>query len=178
MKRKNLYILPAILLPLFIGFLGSLLTTSKIDSWYQFINKPSFNPPNWVFSPVWSLLFVLMGISLFLILRKKKSHNRKQALIVFAIQLFLKRNLISIFLPAGGFSSLAFFNKSLTKKGIETTDIYYGSTIYGFVSLLSVIIVAIPVFLILLMKSRLTTTELFPFRALLVLLLIVIFVVW
>jgi phosphatidylglycerol lysyltransferase len=95
-----------------------------------------------------------------------------------AIQLFLKRNLISIFLPAGGFSSLAFFNKSLTKKGIETTDIYYGSTIYGFVSLLSVIIVAIPVFVILLMKSRLTTTELFPFLALLVLIIFLIFFIW
>ena len=95
-----------------------------------------------------------------------------------AIQLFLKRNLISVFLPAGGFSSLAFFTKPLTKKGIEPTDIYYGSYIYGFVALLSVVIVAIPVIVILMVKNRLTSAEFIPFVALLILIAFLIYVAW
>ncbi|HKI89626.1 MAG TPA: phosphatidylglycerol lysyltransferase domain-containing protein [Draconibacterium sp.] len=98
--------------------------------------------------------------------------------IVDAIQLFLKRNLISVFLPAGGFSSLAFFTKPLTKKGIEPTDIYYGSYIYGFVALLSVVVVAIPVIIILMVKNRLTSAEFIPFLALLVLIVFLIYVAW
>jgi translocator protein len=88
-NKKNLIIIPAILAPLIVGFLGSLLTTPAIDGWYKIINKPSFNPPNWIFSPVWTLLFILMGISLFLILKKPKSHYRKKAIIVFSLQLAL-----------------------------------------------------------------------------------------
>lgn len=71
-----------------------------------------------------------------------------------ALPLYLKRNLISVFLPAGGFSSLIFFTKPLTKKGISTTDIYYGSYIYGFVGLLSVVVVSIPLFIVLFLKNR------------------------
>jgi len=95
-----------------------------------------------------------------------------------AIQLFLKRNLISIFLPAGGFSSLAFFTKPLTKKGVEPTDIYYGSYIYGFVALLSVVVVAIPVIIILMLKNRLTSAEFIPFVVLLVIIAFFIYVAW
>jgi phosphatidylglycerol lysyltransferase len=69
------------------------------------------------------------------------------------ISLFLKRNLISIFLPAGGVSSLAFFTGPLEKKGISRTQIHYASTLYAFVGILSVIVVAIPVFILLLMKG-------------------------
>jgi phosphatidylglycerol lysyltransferase len=64
-----------------------------------------------------------------------------------AIILFLKRNFISVFLPAGGISSLAFFNNAIEKRGITRTQIYFASSIYAFVGILSVIIVAIPAFL-------------------------------
>jgi phosphatidylglycerol lysyltransferase len=70
------------------------------------------------------------------------------------ISLFLKRNLVSVFLPAGGVSSLAFFTGPLEKKGISRTQIHYASTIYAFVGILSVIIVAIPVFALLLLKGN------------------------
>lgn len=95
-----------------------------------------------------------------------------------ATLLFLKRNVISIFLPAGGFSSLAFFTKPLKKKGITKTDIYYGSYIYGLTGLLSVIVVAIPIILILFLKNKLTTTELLPFLLLLLLICILIYSAW
>ncbi len=64
-----------------------------------------------------------------------------------AIILFLKRNFISVFLPAGAVSSLAFFTKDIEKKGITRTQIYFASSIYAFVGILSVIIVAIPAFI-------------------------------
>jgi len=64
-----------------------------------------------------------------------------------AIILFLKRNFISVFLPAGAVSSLAFFSKEIEKKGITKSQVYFASSIYAFVGILSVVIVAIPAFL-------------------------------
>ncbi|MBU2589441.1 MAG: tryptophan-rich sensory protein [Nanoarchaeota archaeon] len=76
----------ALLLPQLAGFIGSLFTTPKISSWYATIIKPSFNPPNWIFGPVWVFLFILMGIALYLIWIKK---DNKLALTFFSIQLGL-----------------------------------------------------------------------------------------
>ena len=64
-----------------------------------------------------------------------------------AIILFLKRNFISVFLPAGAVSSLAFFSGNIEKKGITKTQVYFASSIYAFIGILSVVIVAIPAFL-------------------------------
>jgi len=65
------------------GGIGSIFTSSSVKTWYLTINKPSFNPPNWVFAPVWIILFLLMGISLFLVWKKGK-----KGLPIFFIQLF------------------------------------------------------------------------------------------
>jgi len=64
-----------------------------------------------------------------------------------AIILFLKRNFISVFIPAGGISSLAFFGGTIEKKGVSRSQIYFASSIYGFVGILSLIMVAIPAFM-------------------------------
>lgn len=78
----------SILVVLSIGFFSSFFTTGSIDSWYQTINKPSFNPPNWIFGPVWTFLYILIGISLYLVwINKAKS--KKAVYSVFAIQLLL-----------------------------------------------------------------------------------------
>ncbi len=52
------------------GVFGSLFTAPAIKTWYVFLNKPSFNPPNYVFAPAWTLLFLLMGVSLYLVWAK------------------------------------------------------------------------------------------------------------
>ena len=52
------------------GVLGSVFTAPKIGAWYKALNKPSFNPPNWIFGPIWTVLFLLMGISLYLVWAK------------------------------------------------------------------------------------------------------------
>jgi phosphatidylglycerol lysyltransferase len=74
--------------------------------------------------------------------------------LIDAISLFLKRNLISIFLPAGGVSSLAFFTGPIENKGISKSQVHYASTIYGFVGILSVALVAVPAFIFALVKGN------------------------
>ncbi|UCD03092.1 MAG: tryptophan-rich sensory protein [Candidatus Aenigmatarchaeota archaeon] len=72
------------------GFAGSLFTTPNIATWYASINKPAFTPPNWVFGPVWTTLFILMGISLYLIWQKTNLNSQgKKAAGIFGVQLFL-----------------------------------------------------------------------------------------
>ena len=94
------------------------------------------------------------------------------------LPLFLKRNLISIFLPAGGFSSLMFFTRPLTKKGINNSDIHYGSYVYGLTGILSVVVVALPVLSIMLLRNKLTSADLIPFLMLMLLIGTVLFLVW
>ena len=91
MKLKNAGILIGfIILCLLAGIIGSIFTTQNIPTWYESINKPSFNPPNWVFGPVWTILYVLMGISAYLIYSKGiKKKEVKLAFIIFGIQLVL-----------------------------------------------------------------------------------------
>jgi phosphatidylglycerol lysyltransferase len=76
-----------------------------------------------------------------------------------ALILFLKRNLISVFLPAGGVSSLAFYSRAVEKEGISKTQIYYASSIYGFVGILSVVVVAIPAFIYALSRGSIGGSE-------------------
>lgn len=72
------------------GIVGALFTTPAISTWYQTLKKPWFTPPNWAFSPVWITLFVLMGISLYLVWHKGFTlHQVKISFAVFAIQLIL-----------------------------------------------------------------------------------------
>lgn len=71
------------------GIIGGFFTANNLYPWYGTLVKPSFNPPSWVFSPVWTTLYTLMGISLFLVLKSKYSPDKRQGLIFFAIQLFL-----------------------------------------------------------------------------------------
>lgn len=83
----------AIILPQLAGVLGSVFTIPSIPTWYAGLVKPSLSVPNWVFGPVWTTLFFLMGVSLYLVLSAPKSgkigRERKQAIIVFGVQLFL-----------------------------------------------------------------------------------------
>ena len=69
------------------GWVGSLFTTPYIQSWYSTINKSPLNPPNSVFGPVWTILFILMGISFYLIW--KSGRITTAAMVIFAFQLVL-----------------------------------------------------------------------------------------
>ena len=73
------------------GAIGSLFTFSAIPSWYTTLVKPSFTPPNWVFGPVWILLYALMGIAVYLVYETKVKNKKLKefALALFGIQLIL-----------------------------------------------------------------------------------------
>ena len=81
----------AIIVCLTVGYSSSAITKTGVETWYPTIIKPAFNPPNWVFMPVWTLLFVLMGIAAGLVWDKIKEQNAevKKALGFFLIQLAL-----------------------------------------------------------------------------------------
>lgn len=72
------------------GLIGSIATTPSIPTWYAALQKPSLAPPNWVFAPVWTTLFLLMGIAAFLVWRKGlNAPGVKLALGIFTLQLVI-----------------------------------------------------------------------------------------
>ncbi|MFA5318436.1 MAG: TspO/MBR family protein [Patescibacteria group bacterium] len=87
MNSKFIKFFICLIIPQIAAILGSLATTPNIQGWYSGINKPSFNPPNWIFGPVWTILFVLMGISLYLIWAEKTKINKTSAYLFFYLQL-------------------------------------------------------------------------------------------
>lgn len=89
--NKYLRIAYMIAVCLAVGFLGSRITQTTIDTWYPTIEKPIFNPPNWVFAPVWTILFILMGTSAGLIWTRLEENKElvKKAMLFFIIQLLL-----------------------------------------------------------------------------------------
>lgn len=91
MKISNiLKLIIAVLICEIIGMIGSLFTIPAIAGWYAYLVKPELAPPNWIFGPVWTLLFMLMGIAMYLVLKKGlERRDIKIALCVFACQLLL-----------------------------------------------------------------------------------------
>jgi len=80
----------SVALPLAVGGLSGYATARGVSTWYPTLVKPSFNPPAWVFGPVWTLLYIMMGIAAFLVWRRGlDADGVKIALTVFAIQLAL-----------------------------------------------------------------------------------------
>ena len=90
MKKKLLRIGIAVLLCLLVGFLSSISTQTSIKTWYVVIKKPPFTPPNWIFAPVWTMLYILMGIAAGIVWSKGFYHKWvKIALYHFGFQLLL-----------------------------------------------------------------------------------------
>lgn len=78
-----------VLICLGAGGLGAVATTPEIDGWYRTVAKPEWNPPDWVFGPVWTTLFVLMGISAWLVWKPAGFKYAATPLSLFALQLIL-----------------------------------------------------------------------------------------
>lgn len=88
---KYLKIIYCVAICLAVGYLSSNVTQSSIKTWYPTIEKPIFNPPNWVFAPVWTMLFILMGIAAGMVWNKLESNKElvKKGLLFFTVQLLL-----------------------------------------------------------------------------------------
>jgi translocator protein len=71
------------------GIIGSVFTMPKIATWYSNLQMPWFTPPNWVFGPVWTTLFALMGISLYFLWYKKSDKKFRAAMYIFSAQFFV-----------------------------------------------------------------------------------------
>lgn len=98
---NTLKLIIALAIPLIIGLSGGAFTAAEIPNWYAKLNKPSWQPPNWLFGPVWTTLYVLMGIALYLVWKSDVAQSIKQtAFILFAVQLTLNF-----------FWSIVFFNQ-------------------------------------------------------------------
>jgi tryptophan-rich sensory protein len=80
----------SIAIPLAAGAVSGFFTTPEIATWYQTIRKPEWQPPNWLFGPVWTTLYVMMGIAFYLIWKSDADPTKKRlAIILWSIQLVL-----------------------------------------------------------------------------------------
>lgn len=84
--NKILKLVACVSAPLATGAIAGIVTSQNINTWYVFLTKPSFNPPNFLFAPVWTSLYILMGISGYIILQSPPSAAKKHAIMVFIIQ--------------------------------------------------------------------------------------------
>lgn len=93
-----------LLIPVLVGFIGSMLTTDQVDGWYASANQAPWTPPNAVFGPVWTVLYLTMGFAAWLVWLRARSPERRRALAWFVVQLALN----SIWSPLffGGYPTL------------------------------------------------------------------------
>jgi tryptophan-rich sensory protein len=89
----------SLLLPQLAGAIGALFTVKAIPTWYAYLNKPSFSPPNWIFGLVWLILYLLMGIAVYLNW-VKKSKQAKFNVRLFFVHLFFNLIWTPIFFGA------------------------------------------------------------------------------
>jgi tryptophan-rich sensory protein len=98
---KALRLIVCLLLTLATGGIAGILTSEGVNDWYNTLVKPSFNPPNWIFGPVWTLLYILMGVSLWMIWEMPVSIHRQRAIRIFFIQLTLNFSWSFLFFSFG-----------------------------------------------------------------------------
>lgn len=87
--KKAITFLGCMAVPLLLGALGSKATLPNIETWYVTLNRPVFSPPNWLFAPVWTVLYLLIGVSFFMVITKKTTANKKPAVFFAVIQMIL-----------------------------------------------------------------------------------------
>ena len=88
--RRWLWLAFWLALCLAVGMVGSLVTASQIPTWYAGLVKPAFNPPNWIFAPVWTLLYIMMAVAVWRVsMSGADAEMRKRAILTFLVQLGL-----------------------------------------------------------------------------------------
>jgi translocator protein len=89
MKHKPVKFSIALLIVYAAAAIGSIVTFPAIHSWYVALSKPSFNPPNDIFGPVWTVLYTLMGVSLYIVWVARSKASKRAAFTIFSAQLAL-----------------------------------------------------------------------------------------
>jgi translocator protein len=118
MSKSAKAMIVSILVCLSVGYVGSFFTTPSLYPWYESLKKPVFQPPSWVFGPVWSVLYVMMGISISWIWMGRHA-LRTRAILVFSLQLIF--NLLW---------SLVFFGLRLPGVGLLVIVCLWGAIFY------------------------------------------------
>jgi translocator protein len=109
--NPSLKLIISLALTLLVGFGAGFATANAINSWYSELQKPFFSPPNWLFAPVWTILYILMGVSFYLVWKLPETSKRNIALFVFVLHLLLN-----------GTWSFIFFNQHAI--GLAFADIF------------------------------------------------------
>lgn len=87
--RQALVLLAILAVCLATGAIGSAVTSTSVTTWYQQLHKPSFNPPDWIFAPVWTVLYIAMAVSAWNVWRLHGLQDARMAMSLFAIQMTL-----------------------------------------------------------------------------------------
>lgn len=127
----------------------------------------------WVFFGILLMVIYLLLQGLMYVYSFAATHN--QISVLDATILFIRRNLISVFLPAGGVSSLGFFTGAIERKGIKSSQIHVASIIYGFIGILSVVIVAVPAFIYAIVQGTVGSGEWYALSATVLLILFLLY---
>lgn len=105
------------------GWIGSLATTPNIPTWYASLDKPPLNPPNEIFGPVWGVLYLLMGIAMYLVWVSRAKGDKRWAVIAFILQLILNTLWSVIFFglqqPYGGVAVILVLLASIIWTAVE-----------------------------------------------------------
>jgi tryptophan-rich sensory protein len=121
----------AVAAPLLVGGISGIATAKGVQDWYPSLVKPPFNPPAWVFGPVWTLLYLLMGIAAFLVWHKGPDKDLvKAGLLLFTIQLALN-GLWSVFFFGMRLPGVAFAEIILLWGSIAVTAFFFWRSVPG-----------------------------------------------
>jgi translocator protein len=88
-RRDTVGFVAFLALCLAVSAIGGAVTATSVGTWYQRLAKPSFNPPDWIFAPVWTALFFMMALAGWRVWRRDGVRNARSALALFALQLGL-----------------------------------------------------------------------------------------
>jgi len=89
-------IIISVVVCLAVGFLSGTSTVTSINSWYATLNKPFFNPPNWLFGPVWTILYIMMGVAFALVWHRGFGLTTQKSALLFFVAQFILNALWSI----------------------------------------------------------------------------------
>jgi benzodiazapine receptor len=124
MKLNFSKLLPSLTLPLVVGLSSGYLTYHSIESWYQTLTSPPLTPPNWVFGPVWTMLYLTIGLSLYIFWESKAKETLKNhSYTIFILQLVA--NFCWSFLFFGLHSPLLALIDILLLLALIVANIYY-----------------------------------------------------
>lgn len=98
--RSALVLLGFVALSMAVGGLGSLATAGNVDGWYADAEQPAWTPPDWVFAPVWTFLYVTMAVAAWLVWRRGGFARQRRPLTYYAVQLALNLAWTPVFFAA------------------------------------------------------------------------------